>query len=625
MKPCTLFLLNLLCCSLTFAQKSFDALMDIGYKELSDGKPAAAKKILEKALIVLPKHMDPEAQADFFNNLGVAYYQTGAYKKGLDSYERALDTYKKLDNDSLVAGALLNLGLAYKEIGAFKQATAVLTRAARISERYGNRQELSAAWNAIGNIQREAGNYEKALEYHRRALAVREAIGYAKGTADSYHNIGSVHFDWNHFDEAEKYLLEALKRKRELNNQSNTVNTLSVLGRLYVARGEPQKALSYLNLAYDMRKEAGNSAKAASSVYYLGTYYASIGDRQKALELFRQSQDMARSGNDRSLLADALLGEIQLLKGTRGQDPLVAKYEELIEAREQGAIDENRKEMARLEIEYDVERKEREIAMRREQGKLDRVRIENEGLRNQQLIGWVIGLSALAIAISLFLYQIRRRKKQIEVQNRELAAQKDEITDLHRELSHRTKNYFGLLGGILKTDRSQVKHPEALKVLEENIRRLEAMSLVQHYLLDESAQRHKEVKLDAYLSRLVDLVVLNLFPQGNDLKVIREIDAIYLDYDIAMRLAIALNELICNAIEHGLVHSKLPELTITVKQTGDKMELVVKDNGPGITEQLLQSETIKGQALITKLLYKFRGSIRYHNEQGCVATIDLSV
>src|SRR3989344_578961 len=381
----------------------------------------------------------------------------------------------------------------------------------------------------------------------------------------------------------------------------------------------------YWNSAYEMRAEMGNSAKAASSIYYLGTYYASTGDRSKALELFRQAQEMARSSSDHLLLADALLGEINVLKTSKGNDPLLEKYQELVETREKGVNDANRKEMARLEIEYDVERKEREIDLRRKQAKLDGIRIENQTLRNQRLIGWIIGLSLLACLVSAMFYQIRRRKKYIEVQNRELEEQRDEITHLHQELSHRTKNYFGLLGGILKSDKLQVTHPEATKVLEENIRRLEAMSLVQKYLLDDSTHQNKEIRLDTYLTHVIDTVVLNLFPGRNKLKLLCEIDAIYLDYDIAMRLAIALNELICNAIEHGLLQSGTPELGVSIKRSENGLELIVKDNGPGITEQQMQAQSVKGQGLLVKLLHKMNGTIRYSNNNGCVATVHIDI
>lgn len=624
MKLLSLFIFFSLCYCSGFSQNTFNALSDKGREELSEGNSVAARKTLEQALRVLPKNLDSELKADFFNNLGVAYYQTGSYKKGLDAYELSLDVYKTLKNDSLVAGALLNLGIAYKDIGAFKRATSVLTNGARLSEHYGNQKELSAAWSAIGSIQRETENYEKALEYHQRALRIRKLIGYDKGIADSYHNIGTVYLEWKRYRQAEKYLLEALERKKILNNQSNTVNTLSALGRLYVAKHDSKKALFYLNNAYEMRKEAGNSSKAASSLYFLGTYYESIRDLSKAMELFRQAQEMARSSKDHSLLADALLSEINLLKKSKVNHQLLEKYQELVETRERGAIDENMKEMARLEVEYDVERKEREIDLGRKQAKLDKIRIENQGLRNQQLIGWIIGLSILAFTISILFYQIRRRKRQIEIQNHELEEQKNEITYLHQELSHRTKNYFGLLGGILKSDKLQVKHPEAVEVLEENIRRLDAMSLLQHFLLDDSTKDNKEVQLEAYFTKLIDLIILNLFPQGSHLKVVKKIEPVYLDYDVTMRLAIVLNELICNAIEHGLININMPELVVCVTKNKSGIELIVKDNGPGITQQQAESVEVKGQHLIAKLLQKMNGTIRYNNDNGCEVTVKVN-
>lgn len=536
-----------------------------------------------------------------------------------------MEVYQQLDNDTIEIGALINLGNAYKGIGATKEAISILTKAARMAEKYNLPFELSGAWSSIGNIQGEEGNLEKALDYHKRALKIRQQIGYDKGTADSYNNIGQVYLEWKQFDKSESYLQKALELKKKLSNQSNIVNTLSALGELYLAKNEPQKAKDYLNRAYELNKEEGNSPKTAASMYFLGSYYAAQGNHAKALELFRQVQEVSKESGDNDLLAKALLGEINLLQQASEDNLLINKYEELTAVRDRIALDENRKEIARLEIEYDVERKEREIDNRRKQAKLDKIRIENDSLRKQQLLGGIIALSLVAITILVLFYQIRRRKRFIELQNVELQQQRDEITHLHQELSHRTKNYFGLLGGILKSDKSQVKHPEATKILEENIRRLEAMSLVQKYLLDSSSQQNKEVRLDIYLNNVVDSILLTLLPNDNNLILDCTIEPIYLDYDVSMRLAIALNELMCNAIEHAFVEVDTPELTISVKQRNDQLEMIIKDNGPGISDVQINTEAIKGRNLIRKLLYKLDGTVQYHNDNGCVVTVLIKI
>jgi two-component system, sensor histidine kinase PdtaS len=615
-----LFIITVLLNLFVYAQPDINELVDRGYSELQDGQLLAAKGDLEKAITLLPKQHSPLETAILHNNLGVVYYQLGEFKKGIDQYTLSLQYYQHLKNDTLIAESLLNLGLVYKEIGATDRAMEELVRAARIFERKGILKELASAWNAMGNIQRELRNFDNALEYHQKALTIRKQLAYEKGIADSYHNIGSVYLDAHQLEKAEWYLLEALGRKRKLGNEWNTLTTLTLLGQLYLAKNQSQKAFLFLNAAYNMRIEAGSSAKIASSLYYLGTYYSKTGDRTKALESFRQAEKLAKESGDFQLLANSLSEEISLL-GTDNNQLLIRKYQELTGVREQVVDEENRKEIARLEIKYDVERKEREIRLNRKQAKIKAVELENQRLRNRQLIGWLAGTVFAMLLVMFAWYFLRKRKKRIEQQNVELEVQKQEIMNLHHELSHRTKNYFGMLSGILKSDKSNVQHPETARVLEENIRRLDAMSLVQHYLLADSSQRNKEVRLDSYLDNLIDLLLLNLLPHNHPLKLTKDLEALYLDYDVAMRLAIVLNELVCNVIEHGLENNTAPELAVSVKRKQKSIHLIVKDNGMGISDQSIQTIHAKGLSLIEKLLQKIGGSISFKNDQGCVVEV----
>ena len=621
----TLFTLIVILHFVAKTQSSFERLSEKGYSELIEGDIVAAKRDLEKARSILPTKLPLEDQAIFFNNLGVAHYQSGEYKQGINDYTFALESYRKLGNDSLIAESLHNLGLAYKEIGLYQLATKELLKSARTFEENDNLKELSSAWNAIGNIQRDLGNFEKALLYHRKALEIRTQIHYTKGIADSYHNIGYVYLDQQDYDKAQYYLEEALNRKRELGNQSNLITTLTLLGQVYLHKKESDKAFVYLNMAYDLRLSSGNSPKIAFSLFHLGNYYATIGNYQKAYSSYRQSEELAKTSNDLPLLLDALLAEIQLLRKDDNIKLLVKKYEELLQVQQKAALDANRKELARLEISYDVERKNRTIQLGKKQAKLDKIHIENQRLKNQQLLAWVFTFALIACVISIAFYKLRQQKKRIEQQNQALADQKSEIMHLHDELSHRTKNYFGLLSGILKTDKGRAQHKETVEVLNINIRRLEAMSMVHKYLLDDSAKRNKEIRLDVYFSELIDLIMLHLFPRGHELKLHKKIEIIYLDYDIAMRLAIVLNELLCNAIEHGLKTTKEPLLVVSIKQTGKYLQLIVQDNGTGISGQQLESTTKKGLGLIEKLLLMINGTILYKNENGCVATVEILI
>lgn len=607
----SLFLLVFVLSTATYGQSQFYKLLDQGGQSLLDGDIPKARALLERARKIIPSNLSSEDRSIFYNNLGVVYYQSGEYKTCVDWYQLELDIYKKTGKDSLAAGALYNLGLVYKEIGLHKKAMQELLGSARVFERLGSSKELSSAWNSIGVMQLDLGNFEKALVYHERALQLRETIGYSKGVADSYHNIGDVHLAWKHYAKAEVYLQEALRQKKQLNNQSNVINTLCALGKLYIAVGESKKAYGYLLQAYTIAKTIGNSPKTAESTCYLAAYYGSVGEKEKAIELYQRTQTMARASSDWALLSDALQGEITLIENERPVTEIIKKYHELLEAKEKVTKELNSKELAKLEISYDVERKNAELKLRRKQASIDR-------LSNQRLTAWLVAVAGVAIFAAIAFYQTRRRRRQVEVQ-------RDQIGHLHHELSHRTKNYFTMLSGILKSDRKKAKNEEVTRVLDVNIHRLEAMSLVQGYLLGNSAQSDKTVRLDAYLDHLISELIINLLPNENDLQVNKELDTIFLDYDRAMRVAIVLNELICNAIEHGLNDLKEPLLTISLKHYDDQLVLRVHDNGPGLPAELLQSKTVKGRDIIEKLLSSIDGTISYRNENGCLAevTVDL--
>jgi two-component sensor histidine kinase len=136
-------------------------------------------------------------------------------------------------------------------------------------------------------------------------------------------------------------------------------------------------------------------------------------------------------------------------------------------------------------------------------------------------------------------------------------------------------------------------------------------------LLRNSEQWDKHVQLNDYLDHLISELLMNLLPDENELHVEKELHNIFMDYDKAMRIAIVLNELICNAIEHGLTGVKKPVLAISLKRSDNNVVLTVHDNGPGLPEALLQSKKVKGRDIISKLLSTIDGVITYHNENGC--------
>lgn len=590
-------------------QTSFEVWKNRGQVALLEENYAEALHALKYAKRIMPKKVVLKEKAEVYNNLGIAYYQMGDYIKAIQENTKSLEIYKQMGIDTLAAESMYNLAISYKDLGLSDRSMNYLLQAARIFEKSHSSLKLSAIWNSMGNVCRDMKEFNKAACYHYRSLYIRKRIGYEKGIADSYQNLGSVYLEWGEYNQAEYYLLKALHKKLSL-QRANVVTTYSSLGRLYIVKGESQNARVYLTKAYELRVAGGNSIKVAESLLYLANYYVSKEENEKAKELFYQVEEIALAKKDYQLLTESLEGEITLLERSDDKKLLVLKYKELLTSRERSAIQANKKEVNRLEIGYDVERKNRELVLRRKQSKIDQ-------LRFRQLFTVSVGIFLLAVTAWTAYYFIRRSKRKIK-------HQKEEIEYLHRELSHRTKNYFGLLSGMLKMDLKYAESQETVKVIDQIILRLDAMSLVQHYLLNDISGNNKEVELGGYFGNLVNTLLLNLSSSGVTPRFIDGFEKIYVDYDKAIRLAIVLNELVCNAIEHGLNQVNDPELQVLVKQEGKYLKMIVKDNGTGITFASMNNDT-KGIVLIRKLLQYLGGALTFSNDNGCTATVHVKL
>lgn len=591
-------------------QTSFEDWKKLGEAAFLDEDYPKALDAMEHAESVIPKKTSPLEKAEFHNNIGVMYFESGDYKKGVEEYDQALKYYQLTGIDSLIAESMYNLGVVYKDLGLSHRSMHYLLLSARIFERNNNLVNLARAWNSMGNVYRDAEEFEKAIDYHLRALQIRRKIVHEKGIADSYQNLGSVYLEWKKYNQAEYFLKKALQLKKRI-HQPNIVTTYSSLGRLYVAISKPQTAQTYLTLAYELRMAEGNSVKTAESLLYLANYYVTTGELTRALELFQEVEHVADTKQNYQLLVEALEGEISVLEQSDSEQILTGKYKKLLFSKEKASTEANKKEVDRLEISYDVERKTRELALRRKQSRIAQ-------LHFRQLL--FVSAAILLVAMSAWVayYYIRRSKRKIE-------RQKEEIEYLHYELSHRTKNYFALLSGMLALDRKKAKHPETVNMLDTVKRRLEAMSQVQHYLLDDSSRNNKEVDLGAYFSSLTNALLVDLFTFRKQPQVMWELQEVYLDYDKAMRLAIVLNELICNAVEHGLPPAGNPELHIAIYKGESELRLVVKDNGMGINTAEIEKGNKKGIDLMEKLLHYLHGTLAYTNENGCVATVRIQL
>ncbi|HLY31025.1 MAG TPA: GAF domain-containing protein, partial [Ktedonobacterales bacterium] len=150
---------------------------------------------------------------------------------------------------------------------------------------------------------------------------------------------------------------------------------------------------------------------------------------------------------------------------------------------------------------------------------------------------------------------------------------------LLREMHHRVKNNLQQVKSILNLTRNRVHSPEMEQVLGESMDRIQGIAAA-HELL--STGRLGMAPIEEISRRIVAISRTNAAAPTLRLRFRIGRAPYYLPTDQTTTLAIVLNELVANAIEHGFEGRTSGEISINVAHEDERIVVQVADNGAGL-------------------------------------------
>ena len=177
---------------------------------------------------------------------------------------------------------------------------------------------------------------------------------------------------------------------------------------------------------------------------------------------------------------------------------------------------------------------------------------------------------------------------------REEARRAEALSTLIQEMHHRIKNNLQTVADLLSLEMSASPSPAARKSLRDSIGRIKSIAAV-HELL--SLEQLRLTDITELARQVCDISLKHLVRP--DRRVVAEISgpAIYLPSKQATALALVMNELITNVLEHafGLKESE-GRLTISTAQDGAQVTVAVTDNGRGLAPDFDLAAGVDGPA-----------------------------
>lgn len=202
---------------------------------------------------------------------------------------------------------------------------------------------------------------------------------------------------------------------------------------------------------------------------------------------------------------------------------------------------------------------------------------------------------------------IREKEQQLLVKN-----------SVIKEIHHRVKNNLNTIAGILRMQARRSKSEETKEALKRAVDRILGISQIHDILARQSGEN---VDWHQLLGRLCRLSLESLTTGSRvHLAVENDGEPLIMGSEAAVTLAIAVNELIHNALDHGFAGLPSGHLTITEEQKDGMLHLTVRNDGHLLPEGFGARQYDLGLQIVRTLSeIELRGRFRFGNEGDQVA------
>jgi two-component system, sensor histidine kinase PdtaS len=242
---------------------------------------------------------------------------------------------------------------------------------------------------------------------------------------------------------------------------------------------------------------------------------------------------------------------------------------------------------------------------------------------------WRTDIEAKGVTVAVRAIPVRNRGERIgamvlcrdvtEVrrEERELITKDATIREIH----HRVKNNLQTVASLLRIQARRTHSDVARDALAQAMRRVAAIAVV-HDTLSEGLSQN--VDFDAVFDRVLLLVAEVASSHNTTVHPKKTGTFGILPSAYATPLALALTELVTNAVEHGLAGRADGEVRIDAKRSAETLSVTVVDNGGGLPEGKVGSG-LGTQIVRTLIQGEMSGTIDWHTLMGSGTEVTIEV
>ncbi len=564
-----------------------------------NNSPKDAEPWIKEGIALTKSLALTDDEATFYLYYGKILYIQSYYLESLEELEKALTLFNKTKNRQKIAAVLNEKAYVKAYLGLYDESISLCFESEKISSAINDNINLANAYNTLGIVYYILNDLQKTIDYSNKSLALLKNENAYIEKAAAFIHLGIVFIAQKKFDDALEYTFKAIELYKILNYKRGLAGAYENISMIYKFLDKYDKVLEYSQKSLLLKKEINDRQGIAASLANIGLTYWRSGNRQISLKYFFESLELRKQIHDLRGISYLYSHISEVYEELGNKDKALFYYKEFKLFSDSLINETKAKQISALSAQFENEKKEAKIKT-----------LQNESNYNKTVLSFLIIIIIFTAAIVILLivaYNNKRRSSKIlELNNKQITFQKEQLEILNKELKELNSEkdkLFGIIahdlrspfqsilgmGNIIVSEKNELTKEEILFYSEKiNIASQQVYSLLENLLywalikMDKLKIKPEDFLLKQAITKITELFSLDA--EEKQLKFENKVDETITVSGDLNSLSIVFRNLISNAIKFSNPGN---EIIINAEIIDSQIQIFFVDKGIGMSEKTL--------------------------------------
>jgi len=367
--------------------------------------------LAKEAVSLAEKINDVERKAYLLKSVGIGHYYKGEYVEVLEYWGASLAAFESIDHAKGIGNLLSNIGAVYNSTGDYTKALDYFLRAMRVAEKNKDDFRRATVLQNLGALYSNTNKFELSQNYYEEALTLCTDIEYKECISLVSLNLSEVHENIGSLEEASVWMSKAIdiSKKEKLPFYTEVLVKSS---NLKLKQKKYEEALAESQLAFQRAKAANSKSGLQMVQTVLGKIYNQTNQSNLAIPALQESILLGHGigiNNDLKTAYEQLIFAFR--KNGNNRQALIAQ-DSLLSINEQIFNLEKEQKLSNLQLEFDLEKRESEIALLNADNEIKNQQLQQATLQ-RNFFSTVALFLILLLGGLVYLYRYAQRKNKI--------------------------------------------------------------------------------------------------------------------------------------------------------------------------------------------------------------------